>query len=44
MENLLNYQEVSKYYEQDCLKNFVLLFMSLLTTLIVKDSHILVIF
>ena len=40
-ENLLNYQKVSKYYEHGCLQNFILLFMSLLTTLIVKNSHIL---
>ena len=41
-ENLLNHQKVSKYYEHDCLlENFILLFMSLLTVLIVKSSHIL---
>ena len=40
-KNLLNYQKVSKYYEHDCLQNFILLFMSLLTALIVKNSHIL---
>ena len=40
-KNLLNYQKVSKYYEHDCLQNFILLFMSLLTVLIVKNAHIL---
>ena len=30
-----------KYYEHDCLQNFLLLYMSLLTALIVKNSHIL---
>ena len=29
--NLLNHQNVSNYYEYDCLKNFLLLLMSLLT-------------
>ena len=33
--------KVSKYYEHDCLENFILLFMSLLTALIVKGSHFL---
>ena len=32
---------VSKYYEHDSLQNFILLFMSLLTALIVKNSHML---
>ena len=32
---------VSKYYEHDSLQNFILLFMSLLTALIVKTSHML---
>ena len=41
-KNLLNHQKVSKYYEHDCLQNFVLLFMSLLTTFIVKNSHVLI--
>ena len=39
--DFLNYQKVSKYYELDRLQNFLLLFMSLLTALIVKNSHIL---
>ena len=41
-ESLLNYQKVSKYYEHDCLQNVVLLFMSPLKALIVKNSHILI--
>ena len=40
-KNLLNHQKVSKYHEHDCLQNFLLLFMYLLTALIVKNSHIL---
>ena len=40
-ENLLTYQNVSKYYEHGCLQNFLSLFMSLLTALIVKKSNIL---
>ena len=40
-ENLLNHEKVSKYYEYDCLQNFILLFIPLLTTLIVKNSLIL---
>ena len=39
--NLLNHQKVSKYYEYDCLNNFLLLFMSLLSSFAVKSSHIL---
>ena len=34
-------QNVSKYYEHICLKNFLSLFMSLLAPFIVKKSHIL---
>ena len=41
MEYLLNYQRVSKYFEHDCLQNFLFLFMPLLTTLIVRNNHIL---
>ena len=37
-ENLLNHQKVTKYYEHDCLQDFLLLFMSLLTAF---DSYIL---
>ena len=36
----LTIKQVSKYYKHDCLQNFLLLFMSLLTALIVKNSHI----
>ena len=32
--------KVSKYYENDCLQNFLLHFMSLLTAKFVKNSHI----
>ena len=35
------HQKVSKYHEHDLLQNFILLFMSLVTALIVKNSHIL---
>ena len=34
------HQQVSKYYEKDCLQNFLLLFRSLLPTKFVKNSHI----
>ena len=40
-ENFFIYENVSKYYEHACLKNFILFFMPLLTDLIVKSSHIL---
>ena len=36
-KKMLNYQKVSKYYEHDCLQNFLLLFTTLLTALIVKN-------
>ena len=39
-ENLLKHQRVSKYYESDCLQNFLLLFMFLLTAKFVKNSRI----
>ena len=39
-EKLLNHQKVSNYHEHDCLQNFLLLFMSLLTALIFENSHI----
>ena len=39
-ENLAKHQKVSKYYENDCLQNFLLLFMSLLTASFIKNSHI----
>ena len=35
-EDLVKHQKVSKYYEKDCLQNFLMLFMSLLTASIVK--------
>ena len=38
--NLVKHQKVSKNYENDCVQNFLLLFMSLLTPPIVKNSHI----
>ena len=37
-KNLVERQKVSKYYENDCLQNFILL-MSLLTDPICKNSH-----
>ena len=40
-ESLLNHQKVSKYDKRDCLQKIILLLMSLLTALIVKNSHIL---
>ena len=33
--NLLKHQKVSKHYDQDCLKNFILHFMPLLRALII---------
>ena len=39
-ENLGKLQQVSKYYEKDCLQIFVLLLMSLLKTKFVKNCHI----
>ena len=40
-ENLLIYQNVSKYYEHGCLQNFLSFSMSFLTAFIVKNSYIL---
>ena len=40
-KNLVKHQNVSKYYDMDCLQIFLLLLMSLLTIPIVKNSHIL---
>ena len=37
-ENLVKHQRVWKYYENDCLQNFLLLFISLLTAPIVKKK------
>ena len=39
-ENLGKLQQVSKYYENDCLQIFLLLLMSLLKMKFVKNSHI----
>ena len=38
-ESLVKNQKVSKYYANDCLQKFILLFMLLLTTPVVKNSH-----
>ena len=35
----VNHQKVSKYYKNDCLDGFLLLFMSLLTVPVVRNSH-----
>ena len=40
-ENLVKSQKVLKYYVQDCVQNFLLFFMCLLTAPIVKNRHIL---
>ena len=40
-ENFVGHQKVSKYYDHDCQKNFLLLFMFLLTAPIIENSHIL---
>ena len=40
-KNLVKYQKVSKCYVHNCLRNFLLVFMFLLTALIVKNSLIL---
>ena len=39
-ENVVKHQKASKYYENDCLQKIFLLFMSLLTVPVVKNSHI----
>ena len=39
-KNLGKLQQVSKYYEKDCLRTCLFLFMSLLPTTFVKNSHI----
>ena len=36
----VKHQNVSKYHENNCLQNLLLLFMSLITAPIVKNSHI----
>ena len=38
---MLNYQKIEKYYENDCLQNFLSLFMSLLRGLIFRNCDIL---
>ena len=38
--NLLKHRKVRKYYEGDRLQLFILIFMFLLATKFVKDSHI----
>ena len=40
-KNLAKHQKASKYHEYHRLENFLLLFKSLLTPLIVKNNHIL---
>ena len=40
-ENFIKHQKVSKCYDKDYLKNFLLLFLSLLTASVVKNSHFL---
>ena len=37
----MNYGKIINYYEHDCLKKFLLHFVSLLTALILKNCHIL---
>ena len=39
-KNLVKHWKVSKYYETNCLQNFLLLFMFLLTTKFVKNSDV----
>ena len=39
-ESLVKHQKVSKCYENDCLQNFLLLFMFLLTAKFAENSHI----
>ena len=39
-ENLIKHQQVSKYYGNDSLQNFLLVFMSLIPTKFVRNSHI----
>ena len=39
-ENSVKHQKMSKYSENDCLQNFLLLFMSFLAALIVQNRHI----
>ena len=39
-KSLVKHQKVSKYYENDCLQNFLSLLMSLLTAKFVKNDQI----
>ena len=38
-ENLVKHQNISKYYDNDCLQKFLLFFMSLLTAPLIKNWH-----
>ena len=40
LKNLAERQKVSKYYENDCLQNFIFLHISAVTAKYVKNSHI----
>ena len=40
-KDLVKHQKFSKYYENDCLQNFLSLFMFLSTAKVLKNSHIL---
>ena len=42
MKNLVKHEKISKYYDQDCLKNILLPFMSSLRAPIFKSSLFLV--
>ena len=39
-ENLIKHEKILKYYENDCLQNFLMLFMYLLIAKFAKKSHI----
>ena len=39
----MKHLKVSKYYDHDCLQNFILLFMSLSTVQIVTNTHVFVV-
>ena len=41
-ENLLKHRRVWKFYENDCLQSFLLLFMSSITAKLFRNSHILI--
>ena len=40
-EIFVKHQQMTKYYVNDCLQNFLSLFMSLLTAQVVEKNHIL---